>query len=46
MGSMFATAKWLLSMAGRYQVGLGNTVTRADEILRAEVDKRRGLKTN
>ncbi len=39
-------AKWLLSMAGRYAGGPGNTAARADEILRAEVDKRRGLTTN
>ncbi len=39
-------AKWLLSMAGRYSGGPGNTATRADEILRAEVDKNRGLTTN
>ena len=39
-------AKWLLSMAGRYSGGPGNTAARADEILRAEVDKHRGLTTN
>lgn len=39
-------AKWLLSMAGRYSGGPGNTATRADEILREEVDKHRGLTTN
>ena len=39
-------AKWLLSMAGRYSGGPGNTAARADEILRAEVDKNRGLTTN
>lgn len=39
-------AKWLLSMAGRYSGGPGNTAARADEILRAEVDKYRGLTTN
>ena len=39
-------AKWLLSMAGRYSGGPGNTGARADEILRAEVDKHRGLTTN
>ena len=32
-------AKWLLSMAGRYSGGSGDTAARADEILRAEVDK-------
>lgn len=41
-----AAAKWLLSMAGRYSGGRGNTAARADEILRAEVDKRRGLTSN
>ena len=30
-------AKWLLSMAGRYSGGPGNTAARMDEILRAEV---------
>ena len=39
-------AKWLLSMAGRYSGGPGNTAAHADEILRAEVDKHRGLTTN
>ena len=39
-------AKWLLSMAGRYSGGPGNTAARADEILRAEVDKHSGFKTN
>jgi hypothetical protein len=38
-------AKWLLSMAGRYSGGPGNTAARADEILRAEIDKRDGLTT-
>src|SRR6185295_17882217 len=38
-------AKWLLSMAGRYSGGPGNTAARADEILRSEIDKRRGLAT-
>lgn len=33
-------------MAGRYSGGPGNTAARADEILRAEVDKLRGLTTN
>lgn len=41
-----SAAKWLLSMAGRYSGGPGNTAARADEILRAEVDKRSGLTTN
>ena len=39
-------AKWLLSMAGRYSGGSGNTAARADELLRAEVDKHRGLTTD
>jgi hypothetical protein len=39
-------AQWLLSMAGRYSGGPGNTAARVDEILRAEVDKHRGLTTN
>ena len=39
-------AKWLLSMAGRYSGGPGNTAARADEILRAEIDRTRGLTTN
>jgi len=39
-------AKWLLSMAGRYSGGPGNTAARADEILRAEVDKHSGFTTN
>ena len=39
-------AKWLLSMAGRYSGGPGNTAAQADDILRAEVDKHRGLTTN
>jgi hypothetical protein len=40
-------AKWLLSMARRYSGGRpGNTATRADEIVRTEVDKHRGFKRN
>lgn len=39
-------AKWLLSMAGRYSGGPGNTAARADEILRDEIDKKRGLTKN
>jgi hypothetical protein len=39
-------AKWLLSRAGRYSGEPGNTAARSDEILRAEVDKHRGLTTN
>ena len=38
-------AKWLLSMAGRYSGGPGNTAARADEIIRGEIDKRGGLTT-
>ena len=38
-------AQWLLSMAGRYSGGPGNTAARADEILRVEIDKQRGLTT-
>ena len=34
-------ARWLLSMAGRYSGGPGNTAARADEILRSEIGKRR-----
>jgi hypothetical protein len=36
-------AKWLLSMAGRYSGGPGNTAARADEILRAEIGEKPGL---
>jgi len=39
-------AQWLLSMAGRYSGGPGDTASRADEILRAEIDRRRGLTTD
>ena len=39
-------AKWLRSMAGRYSGGPGNTAARADDILRAEIDKHRGLTNN
>ncbi len=38
-------AQWLLSMAGRYSGGPGNTAAHADDILRAEIDKTRGLTT-
>ena len=31
-------AKWLLSMAGRYSGGPGNTAARADEIFRAHIN--------
>ncbi len=41
-----AAAEWLLSMAGRYSGGPGNTAARADEILRAEIGKRRGSRTD
>jgi hypothetical protein len=34
-----SAAKWLLSMSGRYSGGPGNTATRADKILRAEVTR-------
>lgn len=36
-------AKWLLSLAGRYSGGPGNTAARADEILRAEIGKKPGF---
>ena len=36
-------AKWLLSMAGRFSGGPGNTAARADEILRAEIGNKPGL---
>ena len=39
-------AEWLLSLAGRYSGGPGNTAARADEILRAEIDKHSGFTTN
>lgn len=38
-------AKWLLNRAGRYTGGPGTTAARADEIIRDEIDKRRGLTT-
>jgi len=38
-----SAAKWLLSMAGRYSGGPGNTAIRADEILRAEIGKHQGF---
>lgn len=38
-GQPSPAAKWLLSMAGRYSGGPGNTAARADEILRAEIRK-------
>jgi hypothetical protein len=38
-------ANWLLSLAGRYSGGPGNTAGHADEILRAEIDKQSGLTT-
>jgi hypothetical protein len=38
-------AKWLLSISGRYSGGPGDTAGRADEILRAEIDKQSGLTT-
>jgi len=42
-GGTSPAAKWLLSMAGRYSGGPGNTAARADEILRAEIGKKPGL---
>ena len=42
-GQPSPAAKWLLSMAGRYSGGPGNTAPRADEILRAEIGKKPGL---
>ena len=39
-GQPSSAAKWLLSMAGRYSGGPGNTAARADEILRAEIGKK------
>jgi hypothetical protein len=38
-GQTSAAAQWLLSMAGRYSGGPGNTAARADEILRTEIGK-------
>ena len=42
-GQPSPAAKWLLSMAGRYSGGPGNTAARADEILRAEIGKKPSL---
>jgi hypothetical protein len=42
-GEPSPAAKWLLSMAGRYSGGPGNTAARADEILRAEIGKKPNL---
>lgn len=42
-GQTSPAAKWLLSMAGRYSGGPGNTAARADEILRAEIDQKPDL---
>jgi hypothetical protein len=42
-GQTSPAAKWLLSMAGRYSGGPGNTAARSDEILRAEIGKKPGL---
>jgi hypothetical protein len=36
-------AKWLLSMAGRYSGGPGDTAERADEICLAEINPRSGF---
>lgn len=41
-GKTSPAAKWLLSMAGRYSGGPGNSAARADEILRAEIGKEPG----
>jgi len=41
-GQTSPAAKGLLSMAGRYSGGPGNTAARADEILRAEIGKKPG----
>lgn len=38
-------AQWLLSMAGMFSGGPGNTAERADEICLAEVDRRSGFTT-
>ena len=40
-----AGAKWLLSMAGIYSGGPGDTAERADEICQAEIDRRSGFTT-
>src|SRR2546429_5226085 len=42
-GQTSPAAKWLLSMAGRYSGGPGNTAARAGEILRAGIGKKAGL---
>ena len=42
-GEPSPAANWLLSMAGRYSGGPGNTAARADEILRAEIGKKPSL---
>ena len=39
-GQTSPAAKWLLSMAGRYSGGPGNTAAHADEVLRAEIGKK------
>ena len=39
-GQTSPAAKWLLSMAGRYSGGPGDTAARADEILRAEIGEK------
>ncbi|MCI0390676.1 MAG: hypothetical protein MOB07_18165 [Acidobacteria bacterium] len=38
-------AQWLLSMAGMFSGGSGDTAERADEICLAEVDRRSGFTT-
>ena len=42
-GQPSPAARWLLSMSGRYSGGPGNTASRADEILRGEIDSKGGL---
>jgi hypothetical protein len=42
-GQTSPAKKWLLSLAGRYSGGPGNTAAHADEILRAEIGKKPGL---
>lgn len=38
-----ASARWLLSLAGRYSSNSTDTAARADEILSAEIDRRSGF---
>ena len=44
-GEPSAAAKWLLAMSGRFSGGSGVTASRADEILRAEINNKSGLTT-